>query len=191
MDIPASVPSDISPHDEVMGQVLHHSSEPAGGVVSTIAEVEATVQATSVPLVGGPSDVGGFVGVAQNGASGAKQTRPTRQGKQVPRWTAEEEEKLKAMIGDGEPRGKWAEIAAQMGNERSAMSVEQHWCDGGPARRFPPRGALCLHRDIAMNALAVPLAMSPLSPLGFFPRTHAPLTLGRHARTRRSRAGKL
>ena len=81
----------------------------------------------------------------------------------------EEEEKLKAMIGDGEPRGKWAEIAAQMGNERSAMSVEQHWCDGGPARRFPPRGALCLHRDIAMNALAVPLAMSPLSPFRLLP----------------------
>ena len=42
-------------------------------------------------------------------------------------WTPEEEEKLKMIIGDGDPKGKWQEIAEQMGTERSAMSVEQHW----------------------------------------------------------------
>mgnify|MGYP001986562498 CR=1 FL=1 len=47
-----------------------------------------------------------------------------REGKS---WTPEEEEKLKMIIGDGDPKGKWQEIAEQMGTERSAMSVEQHW----------------------------------------------------------------
>ena len=92
-----------------------------GGVVSTIAEVEATVTAAAVPI-----GAALMVGQGANALS-AKQSRPSRQGKQVPRWTAEEEEKLRELVGEGEPRGKWTEIAAQMGPERSGMAVEQHW----------------------------------------------------------------
>ena len=93
----------------------------AGGVVSTIAEVEATVTAAAVPI-----GAALLVGAGANAMS-AKQSRPSRQGKQVPRWTAEEEDKLRALVGEGEPRGKWSEIASKMGPERSAMAVEQHW----------------------------------------------------------------
>ena len=99
----------------------------AGGVVSTIAEVEAVAAGVT------------HAGVVAAGldASGGKQARPSRQGKQVPRWTPDEEEKLRILVGDGEPRGKWSEIAAQMGPERSAMAVEQHWCAPPLARRRP------------------------------------------------------
>ena len=56
-----------------------------------------------------------------------KTLRPTRQGKMVPRWTNEEEAVLMRAIGGVDPKGRWHEIAAQLGEERSAMAVEQHW----------------------------------------------------------------
>ena len=103
-------------------------------IVSSIAQVEAT-------LAPGPSANGGAINVSAQvvdyggNSSGItidangipKQARPGRQGKQVPRWTPQEEERLKAFIGYTEPRGRWNEIAEKMGNGRSAMSVEQHW----------------------------------------------------------------
>jgi len=123
--------SEVVQHDMSGAPVMHQSAAaPVGGVVNTIAEVEATVQATSMPAAGSiaASTAAAVLGLYSDPNNPpAKQLRPGRQGKQVPRWTPEEEEKLKMIIGDGDPKGKWQEIAEQMGTERSAMSVEQHW----------------------------------------------------------------
>ena len=131
-------------------------------VVSTVAEIEATCSA--YPSAAGVSHSAqevsssvisaNFVSNASSSANlGSKQSRPSRQGKQVPRWTPEEEERLRILVGDIEPRGRWNEIAEKLGNDRSAMSVEQHWCAGKfKGTRKPFRHQLTHHHAMRPQA---------------------------------------
>jgi hypothetical protein len=55
----------------------------------------------------------------------AKKKRRTP-GVKVPRWSVEEEDKLRALVEEHGTK-EWGKIAAALGSQRSAAGVDQHW----------------------------------------------------------------
>ena len=60
-------------------------------------------------------------------ASQPKQQRPGKQGKQVKRWTEEEEGTLRSLVEELGER-QWGQITAHM-EGRTETSIKQHWAD--------------------------------------------------------------
>ena len=55
----------------------------------------------------------------------AKKVRRSR-GEKVPRWTTEEEERLRALVGQHGDRA-WVKVAEALGTGRTPAGVDQHW----------------------------------------------------------------
>lgn len=55
----------------------------------------------------------------------AKKVRRSR-GEKVPRWTSEEEERLRALVGQNGDRA-WVKVAEALGTGRTPAGVDQHW----------------------------------------------------------------
>jgi len=87
------------------------------------APVEATAEVTAIPA--GP-DVVDATAVVDASTPKVKKTRRREPGTSAPRWKAEEEEQLRALVGSlGEKA--WPTIATELKTGRSAAGVEQHW----------------------------------------------------------------
>ena len=150
-EIPIAQPEAAEPADEakppvVVEAVVEASAAPASAV-SAVTVVAMPSSGASPSAAAAPAEGG------SGSTSKAKMPRPSRQGKVVPRWTTEEEEKLMEYVASvGDPRGKWPDIATKFGNGRSHMAVEQHWYDApsipasprvraGPCSLSPPHGS--------------------------------------------------
>jgi hypothetical protein len=60
---------------------------------------------------------------AQGGRAKKKRRTP---GAKVPRWSIEEEDKLRALVEENGTKD-WAKVAAELGSHRSPAGVDQHW----------------------------------------------------------------
>ena len=82
----------------------------------TYAEEEA-----ALALVGDSSLVGA------PGEEEPVKKRRRGQGTSVPRWTPDEEERLRQLVAECGERD-WAKVAEKLQTNRSAAGVDQHWC---------------------------------------------------------------
>lgn len=127
MDVEATAAPATQPTVQAVPTAVAIPSSEAAAAASSLVVVNA-IATDAVPADGTDRPIVAAEPLDPNApVSKAKMRRPSRQGKLVPRWTSEEEEKLLACIGDGDPRGRWPEIATELGSGRSHMSVEQHW----------------------------------------------------------------
>ena len=82
--------------------------------------VDFTAVAAEVEAVGFRTSIGEAIGEAS-----AKKVRRSR-GEKVPRWTTEEEERLRALVGQQGDRA-WVKVAEALGTGRTPAGVDQHW----------------------------------------------------------------
>lgn len=92
----------VAPHNAMMA--------PADDVMAIVAAPETTVTAEAVATV---ADLGPM-----------KKKRAS--GVPVPRWTPEEEERLKMAVHEFGEKA-WSQVAERLGNGRSATGIDQHW----------------------------------------------------------------
>ena len=138
--------------EPVVATVAVHAAEPtpnvapvvaAAAVVTAVAEavpmVTAFVEASAVPMVTAVAEASTvddipeataevtFVSVdvmSPVAAEGEKRGR--KSGTKVPRWTPEEEARLRALVEElGEK--DWVSVAGRLETGRSSAGVEQHW----------------------------------------------------------------
>jgi hypothetical protein len=97
-----------------------------------IADAEvAMAQPTHVDFTAVATDVEGQAfrstetSIMAIGEPQAKKVRRSR-GEKVPRWTTEEEERLRALVGQHGDRA-WVKVAEALGTGRTPAGVDQHW----------------------------------------------------------------
>lgn len=95
-----------------------------GVQVALAATVHATPQGQLVlPIMSQSMATAELIGSLSYGSAKKKRTSA---GAPVPRWTPEEEERLKMLVHElGEK--SWQHIADRLGTNRSGTGIEQHW----------------------------------------------------------------
>ena len=64
---------------------------------------------------------------ALGGSFVGKPKRERKQNGKMLRWTPHEEEHLRTLVGQHGATGQWARIASDLGTDRTAAGVDQHW----------------------------------------------------------------
>jgi len=109
----------------MVGTVVPQVAEPP-----VIASAEVTMAPpTHVDFTAVAADVEGASGfrtaLVEVGEPQAKKVRRSR-GEKVPRWTTEEEERLRALVSQHGDRA-WVKVAEALGTGRTPAGVDQHW----------------------------------------------------------------
>ena len=157
-----------------VGLVMHAGQPPAGmsmtmGETTADAEVTAVAQSTTLmdPMAIAHAAAAAAYHQQQMQLQMALNKRPG--GSKVPRWSAEEQARLMGLVTELGDKN-WKEIAARLGNGRSATAVEQHYnivigkrkrsnaqegeADAGPAIGFTEEGARFARAEEAAAAAA-------------------------------------
>eukprot|EP00316_Scyphosphaera_apsteinii_P000675 CAMPEP_0119299392 /NCGR_PEP_ID=MMETSP1333-20130426/1469_1 /TAXON_ID=418940 /ORGANISM="Scyphosphaera apsteinii, Strain RCC1455" /LENGTH=544 /DNA_ID=CAMNT_0007300803 /DNA_START=41 /DNA_END=1672 /DNA_ORIENTATION=+ len=102
------------------GQQMHVHMAPMPNNIVPMAAMPGLDQLGAAPQ----QNSGEQSQLGEGGESGKKRGR--KSGTSVPRWNAEEEEKLKALVLELGDRA-WKQIAERLGTGRSVSGLEQHW----------------------------------------------------------------
>ena len=119
---------------------IGHMEEPTPVLAEVEAEATTTVEAvvepiasaapaamTSPPPLHTLAMISDQTAVVTAEVDDPVKKRRRGQGTSVPRWTPDEETRLKELVVEIGERD-WAKVAERLGSGRSAAGVDQHWC---------------------------------------------------------------